>query len=425
MRSRTRHFSWQCKWRHPEWRRHQPAAEQEKKSNQHTHHSSKMNESCTKENSSALSNDEFDDLLEQCNVISIPGIDNAAPPIAADNRVTPLIDYKGIRDNDVIVVPNLAGLSELPGCVDNNRIFVAVNVESTLYESKSTPIDAVTSTHRHYFYIENNDCLKLKSLNFSVVFSGVFDGPDYEAAQIDVNLKRLSSEREPISAHLVGKKTLKSHNSIDSIGAITIDHEIESNVIESGLFELTVTAASKSSYSIGVSGCFARRADLEVTRLTAELEEKQQRIEKCKSAHQSLFYLEQLLERKIKVVEDLKEHDRLSIDTCKEKLDRLEEELDRSDGTEDEDTFLLRKIDALSIKHRHFHSLNVQKEDKSKDLTSKLEDVKLEIEKMLKEKQRLFRDTGEIKVMLSAVYVRFGFLAVECVDDHRHRCSGQ
>ena len=370
---------------------------------------SKMNDSCTKEQSSTLSNDELDNLLKKANVISIPvdGNDDASPPTASDNHEAPTTNGKGIRDKDVIVIPSLISLDELPESVDDNRIFVAVSGgESILYESKSTLIDTDTNTHRHFYYIQNNDCLKLKSLHVSVVFSGVFDGPEYQAAELDVNLKRLSRERD---FHRVGTKVLMSQNSIDSIGVITIDYEIESSVIESGLLELTITAESKSSYSIRIySTCFARRAELEMKRLTAELQEKQRSIEKCKSAHQSLFYLEQLLERKIKVVEDLEEHGRLSIEKCKEKLDRLEDELDHSDGTEDEDTLLLRQIDALSIKHKHFHSLNVQKEDTRRELANKLKDVKLELAKKLKEKETLARETGEIKAMLAAAYTRFG-----------------
>jgi hypothetical protein len=375
--------------------------------------SSKMNDSCTKEQSSTLSNDEFDNLLKKANVISIPvddtDDDDASPPTAADNHGAPVTDGKIILDKDAIVIPSLGSLDELPECIDSKQIFVAVSRdgESILYESESMLIDTDTNTntHSHFYYIQNNDCLTLKSLHISVVFSGVFDGPDYQAAKIDVNLMRLSPERE---IHHVGTKMLMSQNSIDSIGVITIDYEMESSVIESGLFELTVTAESKSSYSIRLCATsFARRAELELKRLAAELEEKQRRIEKCNSAHQSLFYHEQLLERKIKVVEDLKEDGRLSIQKCKEKLDRLEDELDHSDGTEDEDTLLLRQIDALSIKHKHFHSLNVQKEDTRRELANKLKDVKLKMKSILKEKETLARETGEIKAMLVAAYSRF------------------
>ena len=137
------------------------------------------------------------------------------------------------------------------------------------------------------------------------------------------------------------------------------------------------------------------------------MQEKQRRIEKCKSTHQSLFYLEQLLERKIKVVEDLEDHDIVSIQKCKEKLDRLEDELDQSDGTDDEDKLLLRKIDALSIRHRHLSSLNLQKDGVRKDLVSKMGDVKLEIVNNLKKKERLVNETGEARTVLSSACTRF------------------
>mmetsp|Transcript_30490 Transcript_30490/g.47733 ORF Transcript_30490/g.47733 Transcript_30490/m.47733 type:complete len:259 (-) Transcript_30490:767-1543(-) len=254
--------------------------------------------------------------------------------------------------------------------------------------------------------------MKFKSLHYTIVFSGVFDGPDYQAAKIDANLKRLSFEREPLN---MGTKSFKSQNSIDSIGLITIYHELEDNVIESGLIELTILAESSSCYSYSIRLCsrsFARRAELEVKRQAAELQEKQRRIEKCKSTHQSLFYLEQLLERKIKVVEDLEDHDIVSIQKCKEKLDRLEDELDQSDGdgdgTDDEDKSLLRKIDALSIRHRHLRSLNLQKDEVRKDLVSKIGLVKLEIVNNLKKKERLVNETGEARTVLSSACTRLG-----------------
>ena len=379
---------------------------------------SKMNQYCTKEISPALSSDEYNDLLENCIVISCPTDDdkNSSPPSAvdsaADKSQPPNIDSTGIRDRDVIVVPNLASLDKLSlECVDNNRIFVAANRESILHESDSISIDGA-NVHRHYYFIENNDCLKLKSIHITVVFAGVFVGPDYRAGKIDVSLKRLSGE--PFSDVQMGTKTLQSQNSIDSIGIITIDHELESNVIESGLIELTITAEAESRYSIRIfSGSFARRVDLEVKRQTAELQDRQRRIAMCKSKHKSLFYLKQLLERKIIVADDLKEHDRVSIHKCKEKLERLENELDHSNGKEDEDTLLLRKIDALSIEHKHFLSRNLQKGAVRKDISSKLDDVKHEIVNIVKDEERLVKESGEVKAILSAAYVRLGLGLLE------------
>lgn len=366
----------------------------------------------TKEKSSVLSSDAFEDLLNHCQVISIPKDNNDSPPTtvdSAENKPRDPMSSKEIRDKDCIVIPNLGSLGELPECIDKNRIFVAVDRKSTLYESKSIAIDKDSNVHRHYYYIENDDCLKFKSLHYTIVFSGVFDGPDYQAAEIDVSLKRLSSEREPISALNMGTKTLKSRNSINSIGLITIDHELEDNVIESGLIELTITAESASSYSIRIySETLAWCVELEVKRYVIELREKEHDLEKCKSMHQTLFLLEQLLERKIKVVEDLKEHDIVSIEKCKEKLDRLEDELDQSDGNDDEDTVLLRKIDALSIRHRHLRSLKLKKEDARKDLASKMGDVKLEIMSNLKEKERLVNETGEARTVLSSACTTLG-----------------
>jgi hypothetical protein len=384
---------------------------------------SKMNERCTEDKSSALSSDELDDLLKQCHTISIP-VDEAlaieSPPSAAGKDKAP------ISDRDVIVVPNLAGLDKLPQeSIDNDRLFVAVNRECILHESKSIPIKR-NDNHCHYFYIENMNSkpiplaegtpslsFKLKSLCVSIVFSGVFDGPDYQAGSINVSLRRLSNDREPIAPLPMGVEKFRSQNSIDSIGLITIDHELESKVIESGLIELTITAEAASSYTIGISGTsFARRVDMEVKRQAAELQEKQGRIDNCKSKHHSLFFLQQLLERKIKVVDELHAKDRVSLDKCKEEVDQLEDELDESNGTEDEDTLLLRKIKALSIEHKHFLSRNRYKEDVRKDLSSKLEDVKREIANILKDGERLVKETGEGKAILSAAYIRLGLLEV-------------
>ena len=378
-----------------------------------------MNEHCTKDKASALSRDELDELLKRCHAISRPlpeaEDENESPPTATAAASAADKDEASINDRDVIVIPNLASLSKLPvKGINNDRLFVAVDRESTLqlHESKSISIESNDNHQSHYYYIDNNESLKLKSLCVTVVFSGVFDGSEYQAGKIDVILRRLSTGREPIVTTPILTKTFRSQNSIDSIGLITIDHDLENKVIASGLIELIVTAEATSSYSIALSGNFARRVELEVKQQAVELQEKKQRIDKLKSKHQSLIYLQQLLERKIKVVEDLHAKDRVSLDNCLKKVDHLEDELDHSNGTEDEDTFLLRKIKALSIEHKHFISRIRCKGDVRKDLQSKLEGVK-EIDHILKDVARLVKEVGEGNAILSSAYTRLGLEEVE------------
>ena len=350
---------------------------------------------------------EFEELLrqKQCDVISIPIEENF------ESQTTTEHCKPSIGEKDAIVISNLASVVDVPDVIDNDLIYVAFDTEYTLHENEIEPTSIEKDkVNRHYYFIDNNVCVKLKSLYITVVFSGDFEGAEYKAGKIDVCLKRLSVAREPIAHLQIGTITIESQNSMTSFGIITIECEQKDKVIESGMIELTITAKAATRYSIRVlSGSFARCVELELKKETTEILENERKIEECKSKHQSLYLQRQLLERKIKAVTRLQDNHKASLDKCKMKSAQLEEDLGQSSGTEEEDSLLLRKIDALSIEHKHILSRNLQKEDMRQDLISELEKVTMEIGLNLEDEKRLTKEVREGKAIVAASQSRLGF----------------
>ena len=356
----------------------------------------------TADAAASLSRDKLEEILKHCDFITIQ---DAAEVVAVDDDDDD--DDKATnndRDDDIYVVPNLAyPLDEkLLESIGSDELFVEVKntlQESTLYQSGLT-IDNKSAT-KHYYYIENSVYKKLKSLCVSVVYSGVFVGAEHHPGKLDVDLRRLSNHREPIVAlpsSSIGIKNMSTSNTTttSAMGLITVDLELENKIIESGLFELTVSASSASSYSIRIEpGSFARPFELEMKRQAAELVEKQQNLNDCKSKYKTHLYHQQLLERKIKVAEELLRKDSDNCDRCKGKSDQIEEELDNSNGTEEEDSILLQKLQALSIESKHLDSRRQHRKEVMKDLVNQLEDVTKEIATILKAEERMKKEVKE------------------------------
>lgn len=343
-----------------------------------------------------------EEILKHCDFITIQDADK----VVADD------DDKATHNDrdDIYVVPNLAyPLDEtLLESIGKKELFVTVKntlQESTLYQSDLTIENNCTA--KHYYYIENSVHKKLNSLCVSVVYSGMFIGAEHHAGKLYVNLRRLSKHREPIlpPTSSIGIKRMSRRNTTttSAMGLITVDLELENKIIESGLFELTVSAEASSSYSIRVTpGSFARPFELEMKRQAAELEEKQRDLNDCKSKYKTHLYHQQLLERKIKVAEELLRKDSDDCDRCKAKGDQIEEELDNSNGTEEEDSILLQKLQALSIESKHLDSRRQHRKEVMKDLVNQMEDVKKEIATILNMEERLKKEVQEGSEIITA-----------------------
>jgi hypothetical protein len=315
----------------------------------------------------SLSRDNLDEILKHCHFVSIQDADE----VAADDGVE--ATHNDDR-HDIYVIPNLA-----------------YPLDETLLEN-----------------IENSVHKKLKSVCVSVVYSGMFIGAEYHAGKLDVDLRRLSFHRDPIvslTSSSIGIKRMSSRNTAtaSAMGLITVDLELDNKIIESGLFEFTVSAEASSSYSIRVTpGSFARPFELEMKRQAAELEEKQRDLNDCKSKYKTHLYQQQLLERKIKVAEELLLKDSDNCNRCKTKGAQIEEELDNSNGTDEEDSILLQKLQALSIESKHLDSRRQHRNEVMKDLVNQMEDVKKEIATILNMDERLKKEVQEGSEIITA-----------------------
>lgn len=189
----------------------------------------------------SLCRDKLEEILKHCDFITIQDADEVA--VNDDDKAI------NIDRQDTYVIPNLAHpLDEsLLKSIGKKELFVTVKntlQESTLYQSGLT-IDN-KSTAKHYYYIKNSVHKKLKSLCISVVYSGVFIGTEHHPGKLDVNLRRLSNHR--LTSSSIGIKRMSPSNTTSAVGLITVDLELENKVIESGLFELTVTSEAATNY---------------------------------------------------------------------------------------------------------------------------------------------------------------------------------
>ena len=345
---------------------------------------------------------ELEEILQHCHFIPIQDSPDStsAVAIALDDGD----DIKATKnDRDIYVVPNLASRLDktlLESIGSSKRLFVTVKntlQESTLDESGLTIKE--NSTKKYYYFVENSARKKLKSLCVSVVYSGMFIGTEHHSGKLDVNLRRLSSYREPMAAPpVLGTKRVSTINTVNSMGMglITVDLDLGNKVIESGLFELTVNAEAASRYSIRIMPVsFAQPFELEMKRQALELEEKQRNLNESKSKYKSHLYLQQLLQRKMNAVEELLLKDSGSYNSCKKKSDQIEEELDHSNGIEDEDRILLQKLQALSIESKHLASRKQHRKDAMNDLVITMEGVKQEIANILNVEEGLKKEVQD------------------------------
>lgn len=130
-------------------------------------------------------------------------------------------------------------------------------------------------------------------------------------------------------------------------------------------------------------------------RRATELEEKQQNLNDCKSKYKTHLYHQQLLERKIKVVEEL-------LLNVKKRSDQIEEEIDHSNGTEEEDSILLQKLQALSIESRHLDSRKQHRKEVMKELAIEMEGVEQEIANILNTEERMKNEVQEGTEIITA-----------------------
>ena len=274
------------------------------------------------------------------------------------------------------VVSCIEDLSNVPNIsyANGNSIFIPSKLKDThICNISSSSIKEGKHEH-HYFYIQ--DCLstKLISLTVTTIYRGEFVGTSYVPGKITIGLRRLSYGNEPIMAsdavpqksnidpwvyheQLIPTINLHSPNTKDEIGRIVVQHKPERATIDSGLFEINVLAERNANFSITISGSFACEASTELKREHAQVLANTQESFLCSQTMVSLQTNMQIIERKIRIEENLVKEARARCDRCEMEIEKLDVELDGRDDMDDNGTFIIERIKVLEAEYDHFFSL--------------------------------------------------------------------
>ena len=240
----------------------------------------------------------------------------------------------------------------------NKQIFVASNLveECNLHETNSQTLQCGRSIS-YYYYIQDDDQTKLKSLNVTIVYTGCFDGAKYIPGVLSVELRRVPKYRDAIS---IGCKSeeMQCANTKNEIGCTIIQYELENQVIPGGLFEVVVSSTGKAhhdaQYSISLGASLACPLKAEVKRNLARSVFTRNQIRETTEQVAGLDKNMVLLEKKKQVEEELMNQAKNQREKCQTELERLDLELDFQDDMEDKRASVVTQI--INLKREHDES---------------------------------------------------------------------
>ena len=244
---------------------------------------------------------------------------------------------------------------------DNNKhIFLASNLEEcNIHETNS---QTLRGGHliSHYYYIQDDDQTKLKSLTVTVVYTGCFDGAKYIPGVLSVELRRVPKYRDAISIGC--KSESEKTNTKNEIGCTVIQYELENQqVIPGGLFEVKVSSTGEFhhdvQYSISLGASLACPLKTEVKRSLARSVFTRNQIKETTEQIAGLDKNMVLLEKKKQVEEDLMNQAKNQREKCQTELERLDLELDWQDDMEDKGASVVTQIKNLKREHDESNSL--------------------------------------------------------------------
>ena len=245
---------------------------------------------------------------------------------------------------------------------DNNKqIFVSSNLEEcNLHETNSQTLQGGHSISQ-YYYIQDDDQTKLKSLTVTVVYTGCFDGAKYIPGVLSVELRRVPKYRDAISIGCKSEETQRA-NTKNEIGCTVIQYEIDNQqVIPGGLFEVKVSSTGKAhhdvQYSIILGASLACPLKTEVRINLARSVFTRNQIRETTEQVAVLVKNLILLEKKKQVEEDLMNKAKNQREKCRAELERLDLELDWQDDMEDKGASVVTQIKNLKREHDESNSL--------------------------------------------------------------------
>jgi hypothetical protein len=269
-----------------------------------------------------------------------------------------------ISQKDIVVsgIEELASLDDSSDGRNIDLLFVASDRPSQLllYESESKYVKR-NESNSFLFGIQNNtmSATKFTELTITVVFRGDFVGSQYVAGDISVNIKQISEADKNSSFSTVDRiqdyEVIKvQNNSKPQMGVILITLGCKDTTINSGLYEITVTAIENIYFSIMMRGSSAMAAfskiKLELARIIYNQREARQSYNLASALEPTIH----LLERKFTLEENLLHQARVKSDQCEFQIEELELQLDERDEMQDDGAFVLKRMQILEEEYKHW-----------------------------------------------------------------------
>jgi hypothetical protein len=138
------------------------------------------------------------------------------------------------------------------------------------------------------------------------------------------------------------------------MGVILITLGCKDTTINSGLYEITVTAIENIYFSIMMRGSSAMAAfskiKLELARIIYNQREARQSYNLASALEPTIH----LLERKFTLEENLLHQARVKSDQCEFQIEELELQLDERDEMQDDGAFVLKRMQILEEEYKHW-----------------------------------------------------------------------
>lgn len=263
-----------------------------------------------------------------------------------------------LTSENCVLLPSIA---ELPaaGEVEQCCLFIASKQanETSLYKMPTQSLKGGSISH-HYFYLKNCNSAKLYSMAITIVFRGDFEGTEYIPGELEVELTKGVSMLE--IGHVNPEDCVPS--TLEQLGRLVLRHEPKSEVIESGLFRLSIKANASSKYSISISGLFACDAFSEVKREIGRMNAIHRESLSFSDNSRALDTSIHLIERKLKITENrLVKEAQAQCDRCEKEIEELDMELDFRDELDDNGAFLIEKLMVKEVEYTHWRSLRLRR----------------------------------------------------------------
>lgn len=259
------------------------------------------------------------------------------------------------RVEQLIVSSLDEGLPASSGDDINNFIDLQLQ-ECILHDSGSQSLSAGSWRRHHYFYLQDDEMIRLSTLFLTIVYRGSFDGSKYlPGTNLSVNLRRFTkdiTEQQTTEICTISQEP----NTKDSLGHVSLKYsDPNHHVIAGGLFELEVTKAEADhavSYSFRIGGTLACPLMKELRHQLARLIAKEREVREC--VEQSMLLSKQmiLLEREKTIESILIDQTETKQDKNASDMERLDLELDKQDEMDVSIVHqIIQKISTLKLEH--------------------------------------------------------------------------